>query len=246
MPNPLDFVSKKEVEELGLSPDEINNAYQPSQGGVYHCRGEEGTGKTLWIAHFVRDKIDSGEFSPSDCYGNITLKGKYSYGYHMLRGDELYQHLKDLYEKPLRHTITIISEIDLEFPARFFGTKEQTIIALGMWQMLKFDNYVLYDSHTGNSTDLIFHLASHYIVLPETPDFETQSLDFTLIDKLHQDVSYWTALDIIKTMLIYNRQETTASFKNMKQKKVKQENQERINDDFSLGFEEEESVLPRY
>jgi hypothetical protein len=166
----------------------------------------------------------------------------------MLRGEALYQHLRDLYEKPLRHTITIISEIDLEFPARFFGTKEQTIIALGMWQMLKFDNYVLYDSHTGNSTDLIFHLASHYIVLPETPNFETQSLDFTLIDKLHQETSYWTALDIVKTMLIYNRQETTANFKNLKSKKVIKEKENHPEDGFSLDdFDEIPSdTLPTY
>jgi len=68
MPNPADYFSQRELEELGLTSDDISHSYQPSRGGVYHCRGDEGSGKSLWEAHFVRDLMDNRGFSPSDGY----------------------------------------------------------------------------------------------------------------------------------------------------------------------------------
>ena len=53
------------------------------------------------------------------------------------------------------------------------------------------------------------HLASHYYVYPRQPDFTTNSMDFGLVNVLDVDISEWTAYDIIKTMLIYNRRELT-------------------------------------
>ena len=50
MPNPLDYLKKEQIKELQLSPDELATSYQPSGGGVYHCRGAEDACKTLWIA----------------------------------------------------------------------------------------------------------------------------------------------------------------------------------------------------
>lgn len=249
MPNPLNYFSQKDIEFLGLTPDDIAHSYQPSSGSVYHIRGDEGVGKTLFAAHFIRNLIDNLGFDPSDGFGNISLKGKYGNGYTLLRGENLYQFLWDLLRVPLKHKFVLIDEIDLEFPARFYPSKDQTEIALGMWQMKKLGNYVLYTSHVGNSTDLIFHLASHFIVLPEIPDFETQSLDFTLIDKLHRETSYWTANDVIRTMLIYNRQESTTAFRERKQSKKKEkENQgQKIVDSFDLDFSESNNdILPAY
>jgi len=238
MPNPLDYVSQQDIAELGLSQEEIDTAYQPSSGGVYHARGAEGTGKTLWLAHFYRQLIDSGKFTPFDAVGNLTFKGKYGHGFTTLKGQDLFEYLLKFSRELPKHKIVIISEIDREFPARFFSSREQTEIALSMWEVQKIDSYFLIDSHLGNSTDLIFHLGSHYLVLPEKPSFETNSMDFTLISNLELWTSEFTAHDIIKTMLIYNRCETTVvSIRNKRIAKIKENHQEE--GEFSLDdFEE--------
>lgn len=207
--NPLDYVTEQDLIELGLTPGEIDSSYQPSGGGVYHARGAESQGKTLWIAHKYRYLIDSGLYSPSDAYGNLTLKGKYGYGYTTLKGDDLREFLWDMTHKPYRGKIAIIDEADSEFPARSFSEKEQTEIALRLWHTAKLHNYVLMTSHLGNSTDIIMHLASHFYIFPRQPNFATNSMDFTIANALDLTITDWTAYDIIKTMLIYSRQELT-------------------------------------
>lgn len=207
--NPLDYVSLDDLIQLGLTTDDINEAYQPSSGGVYHARGAESQGKTLWIAHFYRYLIDMGLFTPFDAVGNMTFKGKYSKGYTVLKGDDLHGYLWDLTHKPYKKKIVIIDEIDSELPARAHSDTEQTEIALRLWHTAKLGNYVLMSSHLGKSTDLIIHLASHFYIFPRKPNFATNSLDFTLANGLDMETSNWTAQDIIKTMLIYSRQELT-------------------------------------
>ena len=70
--NPLDYVTPESLSELGLSIDEIDTAHQPSGGGVFHARGAESMGKTLWVAHYYRYLIDKGFYTPYDAVGNIT------------------------------------------------------------------------------------------------------------------------------------------------------------------------------
>ena len=207
--NPLDYVTKQDLIELGLSPEETLDAYQPSGGGVYHCRGAESTGKTLWIAHKYRYLIDKGLYTPYDAVGNITFKGKYADGYQVLKGDKLREYLWNLTHVPYTHKIVIIDEADSEFPARSYNDKEQTEIGLRLWHTAKMHNYVLLSSHLGNSTDLIMHLASHFYVFPRKPNFATNSMDFTLSNGLDMRIDDWTAYDVIRTMLIYSRQELT-------------------------------------
>lgn len=70
--NPLDYVTVADLLELGLTKADIEEAYQPSIGGVYHARGAESKGKTLWIAHKYRYLIDNKLFTPYDAIGNMT------------------------------------------------------------------------------------------------------------------------------------------------------------------------------
>ncbi len=210
MPNPLDYVTKNDLLELGLTYEDIANSYQPSKGGVYHSRGAEGKGKSLWIAHKYRQLINSGKFSPSDAVGNMSFKGKYGDGFTTLKGDDLRAYLWDLTHVPYRHKIVIIDEADSEFPARAFTDKEQTEISLRLWHTAKLDNHILIASHIGKSVDIIMHLATHFFIFPREPDFETNSMEFTVANILDMNIqSDWVAHDIIKTMLIYNRQELT-------------------------------------
>lgn len=209
MPNPLDYVTPSDIDKLGLSTEELSTSYQPSAGGVYHARGAEGLGKTALIAHMYRSLIDRHLFTPHDAYGNLTFKGKYGDGFTTLKGERLFELLWDLTHKPYMGKIVIISEIDSEFPARFFASKDQTEIALRMWHIHKLHNFVFMDSHIGNSTDVIFHLASHYLLLPHGINWQTQTLPFTVISNLGHWVDNFKALDIVKTMLIYNRRELT-------------------------------------
>lgn len=212
MNNPIDYVSIEDLKELGLTIDEIKNAYRPSSGGVYHARGAESQGKTLLGAHFYKRLVDNNIIRPENSYGNLTFKGKYGIGFNTLKGDDLRQLLWDLTHKPLRNIFVFIDEIDSEFPARMFADKEQTEIALRMWHIAKLGNYVFMTSHLGNSTDLIFHLASHYFIFPQSDMndvFATDSLDFVVADTLALDIEYWTAYGIIKSMLIYDRKELT-------------------------------------
>ena len=205
----MDYVTSQDLLNLGLTIDDIAEAYQPSGGGVYHARGAESMGKTLWIAHKYRYLIDKGFYTPYDAVGNITFKGKYAIGYQVLKGDDLRQYLWDLTHKPYQHKIVIIDEADSEFPARLFTSKEQTEIALRLWHTAKLHNYILLSSHLGNSTDVIIHLASHFYVFPRKPNFFTNTLEFTIANGLDLETSDWIAHDVIKTMLIYNRQELT-------------------------------------
>ena len=207
--NPLDYVTLEELTKLGLTLQDIEEAYQPSSGGVYHARGAESQGKTLWIAHWYRYNIDKGFYMPSDAVGNMTLKGKYAYGYQVLKGDNLRQYLWDLTHKPYRHKIVIIDEADSEFPARSFSEKEQTEISLRLWHTAKLGNLVLISSHLGNSTDVIMHLATHYLIFPRKPDFATNTMEFSVANALDLTIEDWTAHDVIKTMLIYGRKELT-------------------------------------
>lgn len=249
--NPLDYVTQKDLTELGLSPDEIATSYQPSKGGVYHARGAEGEGKTLWLAHFYRYLIDNTSFTPYDAVGNTTFKGKYGQGFTVLKGDKLRQYLWDLIHIPYTNKIVIISEADSEFPARSFTDKEQTEIATRLWHTAKLGNYILLDSHIGNSVDLIMHLASHFYIYPRKPNFETNSMQFMIANKLDMTFSVWTAYDIIKTMLIYNRCELTEETE-AEQAKIrpslakKQKEGERLDvkklRDFKIDFEKELSI----
>jgi hypothetical protein len=207
--NPLDHVTQQDIQELGLTPFDLLTARQPSGGGVYHCRGAEGMGKTLWGSHFYRYLVDSGRITPLNSYGNLTFKGKYGDGFTVLKGETLHEFLWDLTHKPYRNKFVFIDEIDSEFPARFFSSKTQTEIALRMWHTNKLNNYIVMTSHIGNSTDLIFSLASHYVILPDRPNLENNTLDFTFINNLELWHDDFTATDIYKTMLIYNRKELT-------------------------------------
>lgn len=209
MPNPLNYVTQQQIEEMGLSLEDLQSAYQPSKGGVYHARGAESRGKTLWIAHYYRYLIDSHKQSPENAVGNLSFKGKYGDGYQVLKGDDLRQYLWDLTHVPYRNKIVFIDEIDSEFPARFFMDKEQTIIATRLWHTAKLGNIVLMTSHIGNSADLIFHLATHYYIYPFIPSFQTNSLEYTIYSRLNNTLADGIAKDIIPTMLIYNRTELT-------------------------------------
>ena len=153
--NPLDYVTIEELLELGLTEEDIKKAYQPSAGGVFHARGSEGMGKTLWVAHKYRYLIDNGLFTPSDAVGNLAFKGKYGYGYQVLKGDNLRQYLWDLTHKPYQNKIVIIDEADSEFPARLFTNAEQTEIALRLWHIAKLHNFIFLTSHIGNSVDAL-------------------------------------------------------------------------------------------
>lgn len=216
--NPLDYVTREQLLELGLTLDDIKDGYQPSFGGVYHARGAENQGKTLWIAHYYRYLIDKGFYSPDDAVGNMTFKGKYAQGYQVLKGDDLRQYLWDLTHKPYKNKIVIIDECDSEFPARMFVEKEQTEIALRLWHTAKLHNHILLSSHLGNSTDLIIHLASHFYVFPHQPNFDTNTMDFTIANAIDLFIKDWTAYDVILTMLIYSRRELTEDTETEQQK----------------------------
>lgn len=244
MPNPLNYVTKKDLLELGLTPDEIVEAYQPSSGGVYHARGTESVGKTLLGAHKYRHLVDNGIISPFDAVGNLTFKGKYGRGFQTLKGEDLKQYLWDMTHKPYRNKFVFIDEIDSEFPARWFADKDQTEISLRLWHTAKLGNYIWITSHIGNSTDVIIHLATHYYLYPRKPNFETNTLDFSVVNLLDVDIQDdWQATDIIKTMLIYSRQELTEDSEESKirysqRKKDKKERSLPLNE-FELDIEKE-------
>lgn len=209
MINPLDYVTQEQIEQLGLSLEDLTTSYQPSSGGVYHARGAESRGKTLWIVHLYRYLIDSGRFTPFDAVGNLSFKGKYGIGYQVLKGDDLRQYLWDLTHKPYKNKIVFIDEIDSEFPARFFMDREQTEIATRLWHTAKLGNTILMTSHIGNSADVIFHLATHYYIYPLIPNFKANSLEYVVYDRINRAISQGVARDVIPTMLIYNRTELT-------------------------------------
>lgn len=209
MYNPLDFVTPQKIAELGLTKEDLEISYQPSEGGVYHARGAESTGKTLLVSHLYRELIDKELYLPSEAVGNLSFKGKYSIGYQVLKGDDLRQYLWDLTHVPYEHKIVIIDEADSEFPARFFSDKEQTEISLRLWHTAKLGNYIFLTSHLGNSVDVIMYLATHYYLYPFRPSFTTNTLDYTVVNRLEWSIEDWTAYDIIPTMLIYNRKELT-------------------------------------
>jgi len=245
MPNPLDYLTPAQIKELQLSPDELSQSYQPSGGGVYHCRGTEDAGKTLWIARFYKWLIDTGRYTPSEAVGNITFKGKYGYGYTTLKGDNLHQYLFDLTHKPYEHKIVIIDEIDSEFPARFFPNREQTEIAIRMWHIRKLHNVILMSSHLGRSTDLIFDLATHFKIIPYQPNWETDSMDFTIINRLDKQITDWTAYNVIQAMLIYNRRELT-ELADMPRKTKAKKIEHLVEDNQDALFDEISSDLPDY
>lgn len=237
--NPLDFVTQKDIEELGLTAEDLRTAYQPSRGGVYHLRGGEGRGKTLLGSHFYRNWVNKGIVKPERSYGNLTFKGKYGKGFTTLKGQAFHEFLWKLtHDETMRDLFIFIDEIDSEFPARSFSQKEQTEIATRMWHTNKLGNRVIMTSHKGKSADLIFHLASHFVILPEKPSFKTNSLDFTFID----DLDFWhddfTAHDIIKTMLIYNRCELTEDM-NFERAKPRPNKDQTIDDDLPEAIDAE-------
>ena len=240
--NPLDYVTIDELLELGLTIEDIQEAYQPSSGGVYHARGAESQGKTLWIAHYYRYLIDKGLYTPYEAVGNMTFKGKYADGFETLKGENLRQYLWDLTHMPYKHKIVIIDECDSEFPARLFSDKEQTEIALRLWHTAKLGNYVFLSSHLGNSTDVIMHLASHFYVFPHQPDFATNTMDFTIANALDLNITDWTAHSVIETMLIYSRRELTEETET-EQSKVRPslvkrtKNQRQVADDLDADLE---------
>jgi len=245
MNNPLNYITQKDIDKLGLSQYDLATAYQPSKGGVWHVRGGENKGKTLWVVHRIRNLIDKGIISPENGVGNLTFKGKYALGYQTLKGDDLRQYLWDMTHKPYKNVWVVIDEIDSEFPARFFTDKEQTEIALRMWHTSKLGNRVYMTSHIGNSADVIFHLSTHYYVYPNFPNFKTNSLDYTIYDRLNNDISDWITWDIIPSMLIYNRSETTEDTESEQskirpslRKKAKNHNGDNVNIDEVLEWKE--------
>src|SRR4030042_1753352 len=250
MPNPLNYVTPEKIAQLGLSLDDIRDSYHPSEGGVYHARGAESKGKTLLIAHLYRELIDKGLFTPADAVGNLAFKGKYGIEYQIVKGEDLRQYLWDLTHKPYRHKIVVIDEADSEFPARFFTDKEQTEISLRLWHTAKLGNYIYLSSHLGNSVDVIMSLATHYYLYPNIPSFESNTLNYTMFNRLEWSISNWTAHDVIATMLIYNRQELTENtqierFKARpsKQKEKQTELKEKETElNFDLEWEEIERV----
>lgn len=221
--NPLDYVTLADIEKLGLTQYDLENAYQPSIGGVYHARGGENKGKTLWVAHRIRYLLDNGFIYSENGVGNLSFKGKYGIGYQVLKGDNLREYLWDMTHKPYKNVWVVIDEIDSEFPARWFTDKEQTEIALRLWHTSKLGNRVFMTSHIGNSADLIFHLATHYYIYPNFPNFRTNSLAYTVYDRLHNALSDWITTDIILSMLIYNRGELTENIE-AEQSKVRPTN----------------------
>jgi len=241
--NPLDYVTQKDIIELGLTSEELADGYQPSGGGVYHARGAESKGKTLWIAHNYRRLIDKGFYTPYDAVGNITFKGKYGIGYETLKGDNLRQYLWDLTHKPYQHKIVIIDEADSEFPARLFTNAEQTEISLRLWHTAKLHNIIMLSSHLGNSTDVIMHLASHYYIFPRKPDFATNTMEFSVANALDLELTEWTAYDVIKTMLIYSRRELTEDTESEQSKirpsLLKKTKTEKQGIDFDLDYDAE-------
>ena len=256
MPNPIiaGQFTQKDFDRLGLTPDELATTYQPSGGGTFHARGTENTGKSLWIAHFYRHLIDKCGYSPFEATGNMTFKGVYGIGYTVRKGEVLHQYLWDLTHIPLRHKIVIIDEIDSEFPARFFPSREQTQIALRMWHTAKLHNYILYASHLGHGADLIFDLATHFEIIPQEIDWQFGTMDFTVINGLDREVSDWTAYDILRTMLIYNRQEITENTEeDSRQERPKkatskytETEKEQTFDSLNLDGEELPDLLPPY
>jgi len=248
--NPLDFLTKQQIDELELTPEELSKSYQPSGGGVFHARGTEDAGKTLWIARFYKYLIDSGIYLPTEAVGNITFRGKYGVGYQVKKGEELHDYLWELTHKPYQHKIVIIDEIDSEFPARFFPSREQTETALRMWHIRKLHNVILMSSHLGRSTDLIFDLATHYKILPTKPNWETNSMEFTVINRLDKEISDWCVGGVIEAMLIYNRRELTESGDSERKRPTKKEPKEKLparNEEEQVAiFDEISSDLPSY
>lgn len=241
--NPLDYVTVNELLELGLTQQDIIEAYQPSSGGVYHARGAESQGKTLWIAHFYRYLINHKIKTPSEAVGNMSFKGKYANGYQVLKGDNLRQYLWDLTHVPYTGKVVIIDEADSEFPARTFTDKEQTEIALRLWHTAKLGNYILMSSHIGNSVDIIMHLASHYYIYPQGINWLAQTMDFGIANVLDMFIDVYTAYDVIKTMLIYNRKELTENTETEQSKirpsLLKQQKEQRLDNvtDFDAALE---------
>lgn len=244
--NPLNYVSIADLVELGLTINDIKEAYQPSAGGVFHARGAEGKGKTLLVAHDYKRLIDGGYFKPSDAVGNMSFKGKYGDGYQVLKGDNLRQYLWDLTHKPYKNKIVIIDEIDSEFPARSWTSKEQTEIALRLWHTAKLHNFVYMTSHIGNSADVIIHLATHYYLFPDTPDFVTNTMDFFVANALDWTFEDWTAYDIIKTMLIYSRRELTEDMDTEQYKPRPVKKQQDEEEDIDLDLEAEMKEARRF
>ncbi len=140
--------------------------YKPSGGGNYQARGSQDLGKTMWLVLMAKYLVTKGGYSALDGIGNLHLTGEWANGFTTLKGENLHQYLWDMTHKPYRHKWVIIDEIDSEFPARFFSSREQTEIALRMWHNFKLRNYFLYSSHLGRGSDLIWDLATNFEVLP--------------------------------------------------------------------------------
>ena len=217
MPNPIEIgqFTQKDFDNLGLTPNEIAQSFQPSRGGVFHFKGGEGLGKTCLIAHFYKYLIDIGYYTPYDATGNITFKGKYGIGYTVRKGEKLRDYLWGLTHIPLTHKFVVISEIDSEFPTRAFSDRDQSEIALRMWHVQKLDNIICYDSHIETeedrgSTDVIFHKSAHYDIYPQGINWQTQQIPYYVVNRLKNfAVSFGIANDVLRSMLIYNRQELT-------------------------------------
>lgn len=192
----------------------IKNGITPhskSGGGNYHFRGSQDKGKTLMMVHFYRLLISLYGYLPSEAVGNLTITGGIGIekGYQVLKGEKLHQYLWDLTHKPLRHKIVFIDEIDSEFPARFFQSREQTEIALRMWHSKKLHNYILFSSHLGRGSDLIFDLSANFEIIPHGVNWDNGTIDATVINGLDLTTTIWQASDIFTTMHIYDREETT-------------------------------------
>lgn len=210
-------------EKYGLATNnisaEISAMIGASKGANIHYRGAQDKGKTLLMVLTYEYLIDNFGYTPDEAVGNLhILNSKYNKGYKVLKGDSLRQYLWDMTHKPYRHKIVMIDEIDSEFPARFFQDREQTEIALRMWHNIKLKNYILFTSHLGNGSDLIFSLSANMMVMPYGINWQENSLDFTVIDGFNCEVFDMTANNVIRVMNDYDRWEVTENTDEDKQR----------------------------
>lgn len=189
-------------------------------GANIHFKGTQDKGKTMLMIMFYRYLIKQCGYSPKDGVGNLSLS-KYGDGFQTLKGDDLHQYLWDLTHKPYRDKIVMIDEIDSEFPARFHQDRDQTEIALRMWHNRKLRNYIMFTSHLGRGADLIFDLATNFVIFPSFPKWDEDKIDFTVFNKLDLIVSEFEAFGIYDIVGTYDRWEMTEKTSEDSQRKRK-------------------------
>jgi hypothetical protein len=203
--------------------NKINRALLKESGGAnIHFRGYQDMGKTMCMVRFYQHLVDAWGYSPNESVGNLHIGseltntnpslhygGKYGTGYQALKGDDLRQYLWDMTHKPYRHRIVMIDEIDSEFPARMFQSREQTEIMLRLWHNKKLRNFIMYTSHLGEGTDLILRLATNFEILPHGIDWINNCIPITVINALDGDVYDAEVPGVNEAIENYDRWEMT-------------------------------------